>query len=221
MIVIFGIALSGKSNKKLNFPMEHEIIDSWLLGRLQYKATGEFICILVSENAAKEEVYKLAKYYRENKQYKYLSLIIANNKAALKQYLKNDGPASEYLTNSFIRKHFICTIGVNIVNNGSSEPHYDDEIIWRGFDERTNTTIYERELSEEEIKIKNEKSKEIDYEAKYKKMVSEGASIDLIIKEMKTDKLSYQSQVWFLMKVAEINFENASKIISNSGTLKP
>lgn len=203
--------------------MAHEIIVRWQLGRLQNWPTGESVCILVSENSKKEEVLNLANYYLDHKKYKYLSLIIANNKDALNQYLKNEGPASEYLTNRFIRKHFICTIGVNIVNEGkgSFEPHKNDEIIWRGINERTNTTIYERQLTEDEIKIQDEKLKEIDYEAKYKKMVSDGASIDIIVEEMKIDKLIYASQVLKLMDIFGVNHEKASKIISDSGTPKP
>lgn len=219
-LVILGTIFTKNSHEKLSYPIEHEIIKRWQLGRLQYKATGEVIFILIGENLKKEKAQSLANYYRNNKKYENLVVCIFNNKNALNEYSKSIDPDSLYLKNSFIRKHLICTIGVNI-RKGHFEPHNDDEIIWRGINEGTDTTIYERELTADQIKIQDEKSKEFDFKAKYKKMVSNGASMEMIIEEMKNDKLSYQSQEWFLMEVYELDFEKASKIISDSGTPKP
>ncbi len=228
LFLVLGLAVlikvySKTSHEKLTYPIKHEIMERWQLGRLQYKATGEVIYILVSENSKKEEILNLANYYRINKKYKHLVVFIFNNKNALNEFFKNIDSDSLYLKNRFIRKHLVCTIGYNIVNKGrgSFEPHNGDEIIWRGIIESTDATIYERQLTEEEIKIQAEKSKEIDYVAKYKKMVSDGASMNMIIEEMKKEKLSYHDQVWFLTEVFELDSEIASKIISDSGTTKP
>ena len=76
--------------------MEHEIIERWQLGRLQYKPTGEVIYILVSENTKKEEVLNLANYYRTNKKYENLVIYIFNNRNALDEFFKSKEPDSLY-----------------------------------------------------------------------------------------------------------------------------